>query len=63
MFNLKAKETQNKLLEIQPQMKAELVAGVEVFQQSVQTFYADYDNRLICITVSCIPLSVIIVSY
>uniref|UniRef100_A0A8C1V1B6 Dynein, axonemal, heavy chain 5 like n=1 Tax=Cyprinus carpio TaxID=7962 RepID=A0A8C1V1B6_CYPCA len=32
------------LLEIQPQMKAELVAGVEVFQQSVQTFYADYDN-------------------
>ncbi|XP_016398775.1 dynein heavy chain 5, axonemal-like [Sinocyclocheilus rhinocerous] len=43
-LNVMAKETQNKLLEIQPQMKAELVAGVEVFQQSVQTFYADYDN-------------------
>lgn len=39
------KETNDKLLEIQPHMKAELVAGVEIYQKSVQDFYADYDNR------------------
>lgn len=45
VFILKVKGTQDKLLEVQPQMKAELVSGVEIFQKSVQDYFADYDNR------------------
>ncbi|XP_002666734.3 dynein axonemal heavy chain 5 [Danio rerio] len=39
-----AKETQKKLSDVEPHMKAELIAGVEVFQKSVESFYGDYDN-------------------
>lgn len=44
-FILKVKGTQDKLVEVQPQMKAELVSGVEIFQKSVQDYYADYDIK------------------
>ncbi|KAL2085437.1 hypothetical protein ACEWY4_018757 [Coilia grayii] len=37
-------QTQNTLVVIQPTMKSELLAGVESFQSTVQTFYTDYDN-------------------
>ncbi|XP_067233367.1 dynein axonemal heavy chain 5-like [Chanodichthys erythropterus] len=43
-LNVMVKETHNKLVEIQPHMKGELVAGVEIYQKSVQDFYADYDK-------------------
>jgi hypothetical protein len=38
-------ETQNTLVKIQPAMKADLLSGVETFQNSVQTYYSDYDKR------------------
>lgn len=44
MFHFKVNQTQNKLVEIQPNMKAELLSGVKSFQNAVQNFYADYDN-------------------
>lgn len=44
-FNMKVLQTQNTLVMIQPTMKAELLAGVESFQGTVQTFYTDYDTR------------------
>ncbi|XP_077101314.1 dynein axonemal heavy chain 5-like [Siphateles boraxobius] len=43
-LHVMVKGTQDKLLEVQPQMKAELVSGVEIFQKSVQDYFADYDN-------------------
>ncbi|XP_051538163.1 dynein axonemal heavy chain 5 [Myxocyprinus asiaticus] len=43
-LNVMVKKTQNNLEEIQPHMKAELLAGVETFQKTVQNFYTDYDN-------------------
>ena len=46
-------QTQNTLVKIQPAMKADLLAGVEDFQTTVQNFYSDYDIRY-CYTV---PLS------
>lgn len=42
---MKVLQTQNTLVTIQPTMKAELLAGVETFQGTVQTFYTDYDTR------------------
>ncbi|XP_062336343.1 LOW QUALITY PROTEIN: dynein axonemal heavy chain 5-like [Osmerus eperlanus] len=36
-------QTQNTLVKIQPAMKADLLAGVDDFQTTVQNFYSDYD--------------------
>lgn len=44
-FNVKVLQTQNTLVAIQPTMKSELLAGVESFQGTVQSFYTDYDTR------------------
>ena len=38
-------QSQNTLVMIQPAMKADLLAGVEDFQTTVQNFYSDYDIR------------------
>ncbi|XP_036378537.1 dynein heavy chain 5, axonemal, partial [Megalops cyprinoides] len=44
-LNTQVMQTQNTLVKIQPMMKADLLAGVETFQTSVQSFYSDYDER------------------
>ncbi|XP_056594071.1 dynein axonemal heavy chain 5 [Triplophysa dalaica] len=43
-LNVMVNQTQKKLVEIQPQMKAELLSGVKSFQNVVQNFFADFDN-------------------
>uniref|UniRef100_A0A8C8LR66 Dynein heavy chain 5, axonemal-like n=1 Tax=Oncorhynchus tshawytscha TaxID=74940 RepID=A0A8C8LR66_ONCTS len=43
-LNAMVMETQNTLVKIQPAMKADLLSGVETFQNSVQTYYSDYDK-------------------
>ncbi|KAM9416983.1 dynein axonemal heavy chain 5 isoform 1-T1 [Salvelinus alpinus] len=43
-LNALVMETQNTLVKIQPAMKADLLSGVETFQNSVQTYYSDYDK-------------------
>uniref|UniRef100_A0A673Z4U5 Dynein heavy chain 5, axonemal-like n=1 Tax=Salmo trutta TaxID=8032 RepID=A0A673Z4U5_SALTR len=43
-LNALVMETQNTLVKIQPAMKADLLSGVETFQNSVQIYYSDYDK-------------------
>nr|XP_055038161.1 dynein axonemal heavy chain 5 isoform X2 [Misgurnus anguillicaudatus] len=43
-LNVVVNQTQDKLVEIQPHMKAELLSEVKAFQKAVHNFYDDYDK-------------------
>ncbi|MGH0159990.1 UNVERIFIED_CONTAM: hypothetical protein FKN15_038542 [Acipenser sinensis] len=44
-LNAQVLQTQNFLVKVQPEMKSDLLAGVQTFQTNVQVLYSDYDER------------------
>ncbi|MGH0119136.1 UNVERIFIED_CONTAM: hypothetical protein FKN15_052965 [Acipenser sinensis] len=44
-LNTQVLQTQNFLVKVQPEMKSDLLAGVQTFQTNVQVLYSDYDER------------------
>ncbi|KAK1173586.1 dynein heavy chain 5, axonemal isoform X1 [Acipenser oxyrinchus oxyrinchus] len=44
-LNAQVLQTQNFLVKVQPEMKSDLLAGVQTFQTNVQVLYSNYDER------------------
>ncbi|XP_066579439.1 dynein axonemal heavy chain 5-like [Amia ocellicauda] len=45
VFIPQVQQTQNTLVEVQPAIKLDLLAGVQAFQTAVQSFHSDYEER------------------